>query len=59
MSGADAGQLWNLWRYSYDDEARERLIAYNQGDCVNLQSLANRFYCRMAQQQEVEQRADP
>ena len=37
MSGADAGQLSNRWRHSRDEEARERLLAYNEADCVNLQ----------------------
>ena len=50
MSGADAGQLWNRWRHSRDEEARERLLAYNEADCVNLQPLADLFYCRMVQQ---------
>ena len=50
LSGADAGQLWNRWRHSRDEEARERLLAYNEADCVNLQSLADLFYCRMVQQ---------
>ena len=53
MSGADAGQLWNRWRHSRDEEARERLLAYNEADCVNLQSLADLFYCRMVQSVEV------
>ena len=47
MSGADAGQLWNRWRHSRDEEARERLLAYNEADCVNLQPLADLFYCQM------------
>jgi uncharacterized protein len=50
MSGADAGQLWNRWRHSRDEEARERLLAYNETDCVNLQPLADLFYCSMVQQ---------
>lgn len=50
MSGADAGQLWNRWRHRRDEEARERLLAYNEADCVNLQPLADVFYCRMVQQ---------
>jgi uncharacterized protein len=49
MSGADAGQLWNRWRHSHDDEARERLLGYNEADCVNLQPLADIFYCLMVQ----------
>ena len=47
MGGADAGQLWNRWRHSRDEEARERLLAYNEADCVNLQQLADLFYCQM------------
>ena len=49
MSGADAGQLWNRWRHRRDEQARERLLAYNEADCVNLQPLADIFYCRMVQ----------
>src|SRR5207237_8721386 len=52
MSGADAGQLWNRWRHRRDEEARERLMAYNEADCVNLQPLADRFYCEMVQQHQ-------
>lgn len=54
MSGADAGQLWNRWRHSRDEEARERLLAYNEADCANLQPLADIFYCRMVQQHRGE-----
>ena len=54
MSGADAGQLWNRWRHSRDEEARERLLAYNETGCVNLQPLADMFYCRMVQQHRSE-----
>ena len=50
ISGADVVQLWNRWRYSRDEEARTRLLAYNEADCVNLQPLADMFYCRMVQQ---------
>jgi len=52
MSGADAVQLWNRWRHSRDEGARERLLAYNEADCVNLQPLADIFYCRMVQQEQ-------
>jgi uncharacterized protein len=47
MSGADAGQLWNRWRHSRNEEAREGLLAYNEADCVNLEPLADICYCRM------------
>jgi uncharacterized protein YprB with RNaseH-like and TPR domain len=50
MSGADAGQLWNRWWHRRDEEARERLLAYNEANCVNLQPLADLYYCRMVQQ---------
>jgi uncharacterized protein YprB with RNaseH-like and TPR domain len=50
MSGADAGHLWNRWRHRRDEEAKERLLAYNEADCVNLQALADTFYCLMVQQ---------
>jgi uncharacterized protein len=49
MCGADAGRLWNRWRHRRDEEAREILLAYNEADCVNLQPLADLFYCRMVQ----------
>jgi len=50
MSGADAGHLWNRWSHRRDEEAKERLLAYNEADCVNLQPLADTFYCQMVQQ---------
>ena len=53
LSGAGAGQLWNRWRHHRDEEARERLLAYNEADCVNLQPLADLFYCRMIQQRRA------
>lgn len=52
MSGTDAVHLWNRWRHSRDEEARERLLAYNEADCVNLQPLADMFYCRLFQQHQ-------
>jgi uncharacterized protein YprB with RNaseH-like and TPR domain len=50
MSGRDAARLWNRWRHSRREQAREILLAYNQADCVNLQPLADLVYCRLAQQ---------
>ena len=47
LSGADGGQLWNQYRHRRDEEARERLVAYNEADCMNLQPLADLLYCRM------------
>jgi len=58
MSGADAVQLWNRWRHSRDEGARERLLAYNEADCVNLQPLADIFYCRMVQQEQSDRVED-
>ena len=39
MNGAAAGQLRNRWRNIRDEEARQRLLAYNQADCVNIQPI--------------------
>jgi uncharacterized protein len=50
MNGAEAGQLRNRWRNIRDEEARQRLLAYNQADCVKIQPLADLFYCLMVQQ---------
>ncbi|HKO31511.1 MAG TPA: ribonuclease H-like domain-containing protein [Nitrospiraceae bacterium] len=50
MSGAEAGQLWNRWRHGRNEEARARLLAYNEADCVNLEPLADTCYCQMVQQ---------
>jgi uncharacterized protein YprB with RNaseH-like and TPR domain len=49
MNGADAVRCWNRWRHSRDEEARTRLLRYNEADCVNLKPLAERFYRLMAQ----------
>jgi uncharacterized protein YprB with RNaseH-like and TPR domain len=49
LNGADAVRLWNRWRHRRDQHALARLLAYNQADCVNLEPLADAFYCRMVQ----------
>lgn len=49
MTGADACLLWNRWRHGRDQEARTRLLAYNQADCTNLEPLADMLYCQMVQ----------
>lgn len=48
LDGSDAVVLWNRWRHRRDPDARERLLAYNATDCVNLEPLADRFYAAMA-----------
>lgn len=48
LDGSDAVVLWNRWRHRRDSDARERLVAYNRADCVNLEPLAERFYASMA-----------
>jgi hypothetical protein len=53
MCGVDAARFWNRLRHSRDEKARERLPAYNEADCVNLQSLLDMFYCRMIQRHDV------
>jgi uncharacterized protein YprB with RNaseH-like and TPR domain len=49
LNGSDAVRLWNCWRHRRDRDARARLLAYNEADCVNLEPLADAFYCRMVQ----------
>ena len=49
MNGDDAVRCWNRWRHSRAEEAREQLLRYNEADCVNLQPLAEAFYCLMVQ----------
>ncbi len=50
LNGHDAVLLWNRWRHSHDEEARARLLGYNETDCVNLERLADTFYCEMVRQ---------
>lgn len=47
LNGHDAVLLWNRWRHSHDENARARLLGYNEADCVNLERLADTFYCEM------------
>lgn len=47
LNGHDAVLLWNRWRHSHDENARARLLGYNEADCVNLERLADVFYCEM------------
>lgn len=49
FSGDDAVRQWNRWRHQRDEQARALLLAYNEADCVNLQPLADAFYCRLVQ----------
>jgi uncharacterized protein YprB with RNaseH-like and TPR domain len=49
LNGSDAVRLWNRWRHRRDHHALAALLAYNQADCVNLEPLADAFYCRMVQ----------
>ena len=49
FSGEDAVRQWNRWRHERDENARRLLLAYNEADCVNLQPLADAFYCRLVQ----------
>jgi uncharacterized protein len=49
FSGEDAVRQWNRWRHQRDENARRLLLAYNEADCVNLQPLADAFYCRLVQ----------
>lgn len=53
MSGHDAVRMWNRWRYGHEASVKERLLGYNEADCVNLERLADLFYCEMVRQLEV------
>ena len=53
LNGHDAVRLWNRWRHGHDPEARERLLDYNEADCVNLERLADILYCEMVRQLEI------
>lgn len=53
LDGHDAVLLWNRWRQGRDEEARARLLGYNEADCVNLERLADTFYCEMARRLDV------
>jgi uncharacterized protein YprB with RNaseH-like and TPR domain len=52
MNGFDAVRCWNRWRHERDTSALERLIAYNEADCVNLEPLADLLYCRLAERHQ-------
>jgi uncharacterized protein YprB with RNaseH-like and TPR domain len=52
MDGSDAVCCWNRWRCERDSLALERLLAYNEADCVNLQPLADLLYCHLARHYE-------
>ena len=49
FTGHDAVQHWNRWRHRRDDDARRLLLAYNEADSVNLEPLADMFYCQLVQ----------
>ncbi|ODT43966.1 MAG: hypothetical protein ABS70_06680, partial [Nitrospira sp. SCN 59-13] len=55
FSGDDAVRQWNRWRHQRDDGARDLLLAYNEADCVNLQPLADAFYCRLVMASGLEE----
>jgi uncharacterized protein YprB with RNaseH-like and TPR domain len=59
LTGHDAVLLWNRWRHRRDEEARRLLVAYNEADCVNLQILADAFYCRLVQASGIETQVKP
>ena len=54
FSGEDAVRQWNRWTHHRDEQARQLLLAYNEADCVNLQPLADAFYCRLVQASGIE-----
>ena len=50
LTGFDAIVMWRRFVGLGDEAARERLIAYNREDCVNLERLAEIAYEQMAAQ---------
>lgn len=54
LNGHDAVLLWNRWRHSHDENARARLLSYNEADCVNLERLADTFYSEMVRQVQLD-----
>jgi uncharacterized protein len=52
MEGSDAVRSWNRWRHGRDAGALERLIAYNEADCINLEPLADWLYCGLARRHQ-------
>jgi uncharacterized protein YprB with RNaseH-like and TPR domain len=59
LNGHDAVLLWNRWRHRRDAQARERLLGYNEADCVNLERIADVFYCEMVRQLPVNTSGNP
>ncbi len=55
FSGEDAVRQWNRWRHQRDEHARRLLLAYNEADCVNLQPLADAFYCQLVRASGIEE----
>ncbi len=49
MYGGDPMTLWRLFRGSGDDYYLKLLVEYNEEDCINLKSIANRVYEKLAQ----------
>ncbi|MCG9895487.1 MAG: ribonuclease H-like domain-containing protein [Fimbriimonadaceae bacterium] len=51
LTGLDAIHLWRRWEVGGDQSAKDRLIAYNREDVVNLWTLAD--LCYRMQRQDV------
>lgn len=47
LSGYDAVKLWRSYYRMHNEDALEKLIAYNREDCVNLLPLAEAAYKRL------------
>jgi uncharacterized protein len=44
MNGGDAVTMWRMFKGSGDDSYLKLLIEYNEEDCINLKSIANKVY---------------
>jgi len=50
MYGGDPITLWRMFRGSGDEYYLKLLIEYNEEDCINLKSIANKVYDKLVEQ---------
>ncbi|MBS3110263.1 ribonuclease H-like domain-containing protein [Candidatus Woesearchaeota archaeon] len=49
MYGGDAITMWRMFRGSGDEHYLRLLVEYNEEDCINMKSIANKVYERLCQ----------
>jgi len=50
MYGGDAITMWRMYKGSGDDYYLKLLIEYNEEDCINMKSIANKVYGKLKEQ---------